>query len=227
MTSLRPDELASESDIERDRNVRSKIKGTAKSVVSTAIVAGTGYAFPSIASKVAPFLNRYIPTELALKGINKVSPELGAFLKKGMEKGLDVKEGLNFIKDKIQSKSLNENKKNIIEQYSPELNQFILDQINKGKTPFAAGTLARTLESNNKFKNVIKKIEKDHKLDWPSIIESIYGNQSTASQSQNQEQPIQPAQSEMTNSSQQQQSGQGQQALAAILQKINAKLGGQ
>ncbi len=190
---LRSDEAANEAQINRDKNYRGNIKKAAATVATTAGTAatiGTG-----LASKVMPFLNKYIPTALAIKGINKVSPQLGSFLKKGQDMGLNVEEGMNFIKDKLGSsgQGTKENR-NIIEQYSPELHQFIKERIGKGDTPITAGLAART---SKKFDDAITKLTKDHKSPWSSIIESVFGNGQTAQQ-QPQSQPSQqqPAQNQ-------------------------------
>jgi hypothetical protein len=207
---LRPDEQASYSEIERAQSRDSKISKGLK-LGGAAITGGLG-------TKIAPFLSEYIPTDLALKGINKFSPKLGEFLKNGMSKGLNLKDGLNFIKENIggeqaEKKEAVKEDRNIIQQYSPELHQFIDQEVKKGRSPLEAGALART-----KFGQIIDKITKDHKTPWSNILESVYGGQGQA----------QPSQT--TQTAQQPQSGQGgpgQQALMAILQKINQGMGKQ
>lgn len=95
---LRADELANKGEIERDRGVRENMK---KGLSTVAGLAASQVASP-LASKILPLLSEYIPPALAMKGIEKISPKLGSFLKKGQEMGLDVQEGMNFIKNKIQ-----------------------------------------------------------------------------------------------------------------------------
>lgn len=216
---LRSDELANEAEMDRDQKFRSGINRTA----ATAVSLGAGTAGGALASKLMPFLSRYVPTDLAIKGISKVSPRVGDFLKKGQGMGLDVQEGLNFIKDKIGSseKSATPPKqdKNVVEQYSPELHQFILGEIKNGRSPIEAGALA-SMERKGapNFKSVISKITKDHNTSWSGILESVYGPQkgsSAISQTQDNPQPNQP----------QGRVGPGQQALMDILAKINQKLG--
>jgi len=106
--------------------------------------------------------------------------------------------------------------RNIIEQYAPELHQFIDEQIKNGRSPLEAAGIAKV---QPKFANAINKLVKDHKTPWASIIESIYGTGERAlpEQSENRMQ-TQPQ-------NQPSQGGQGQQALAAILAQINQKLG--
>jgi hypothetical protein len=210
---LRSDEEANQAEIERDKRLRGNI---AKGVKAAASIGAASVGGP-LASKIMPFLNQYIPSSLAVKGISKVSPKLGSFLKKGQEMGLDIEEGLNFIKNEMSGEKAKENAKenrNIIEQYSPELHQFIDQEIKKGRKPIEAGAIA---QNDKRFKNVIGKLMKDHKTPWSNILESVYGSSEMAQQPQNTSSEVQ-----------QQQPGQGQAALMAILQKIQqTRSGGQ
>lgn len=114
MNNLRPDEREAAIDIERskkkDRNIKSGFK-TAGSLLTS--LGGVGLAAKTlgpIASKIIPFINEYIPTDIAIKGISKISPQIGSLLKNGMRQGLDVKAGLNFIKDQIENSESKEKK---------------------------------------------------------------------------------------------------------------------
>src|SRR6266478_2673500 len=113
---LRPDEEANIKETERDKRFRS----TLSSIGKTGVGLATGLGATSLSSRLLPFLSEHIPLDLAMKGINKLSPKLGKFLKEGQSMGLDVKKGLDFIKEKVGPKE----KRNIIEQYSPELHNF-------------------------------------------------------------------------------------------------------
>jgi hypothetical protein len=218
----RPDELASQSEIQRNDRLKGNLKKGASAILGT----GASFLGAGLTSKILPLLSEYIPTDLAIKGISKVSPMIGDFLKKGQRFGLDPKEGLKFVRDQIEKpeQQVKENR-NIIQQYSPELHQFIEDQIKKGVSPIDAGSFALSKEGlGNKFNKVIKQIEKDHQTDWSSILQSVYG---TAEQPQKQEQQQveQPKPQQMQAQPGQGQPGQGQAALMAIMQKINQKLG--
>lgn len=185
MTSLRPDEQSTNAEIERaqgrDRNIKMGLKTAA--TVGTAIAGVPAIAVGSkIASKVLPFLSEYIPADLAMKGINKVSPKLGEFLQKGLSKGLNLKEGLSFIKDNLSQPEQPKEQRNIIEQYSPELHQFVKEQISKGNTPLQAAGMAKLVSNKSKFGKVIKDLEKDHKIDLPTLLEQIYGKESSRQQ---------------------------------------------
>src|ERR1700722_6626807 len=219
---MRPDERAALAQVERSENIRSTVKGglkTAASLGAAALTGGTAAAIaPAISSRVLPFLSQYIPAGLAVKGLSKVNPTLGKFLKKGQEMGLDVKEGIDFIRNKLgyneeEEKKKTKQEKNIIQKYSPELHQFISDEIKKGRTPIQAGALA---QNDKRFKSAINKLSKDHKTNWSQIIQGIYGTGETA-QPQQQMQQSQPVEEQAQQP--QQGAGQGQQALMGLIQQ--------
>lgn len=182
---MRPDERANQELIERDRRFRGNIKNAAGAVV------GTGLSIAS--SKVLPFLSEYLPVDLAMRGLDKVSPAIGRFLKKGQSMGLDIKEGMNYVKEQMMPKKEKEQPKenrNIIEQYSPELHQFIDQEVRKGRPLIQAGALA---QNDRRFADIINKLQKDHKTPWSQILQSIYGG-ALKEQSQDQGQMQQPQQ---------------------------------
>ena len=203
---MRPDEEANKSEINRDKRFRSNVS---KGVGAAGTLAGG-----AITARIMPFLSELIPSDLAMKGLSRISPKLGDFLRKGQSMGLKIKEGLRYVKEEIQPKEKTKDSRNIIEQYSPELHQFILDQIQQGRSHIEAGALAQLESKGSKgFKSVIDKITKDHKAPWSAILQTVYGQGQEAAQ---QAQKIQPTQ---------QQGGQGQQALMAILQKLQQARG--
>lgn len=237
---MRPDEEANRAEIERDKDTRRNIyKG-----VGTAVALGTGAA----TARILPFLSTFIPKDLAMKGLSKVSPKIADFLKKGQAMGLNVEEGIQYLRDSIKPKEEKQPEKakddrNIIEQYSPELHQFISQEVKKGRKPIEAAALA---QNDKRFSSVIQKLSKDHNTPWSSIIDSIYGPSQQGATDPRQEalkkfnerkkgfveqererfeqgygkqgpQPGQPQQGG--------QPGPGQQALMDILAKINQKLG--
>ena len=242
MTSyLRPDEQAAYSEVDRaqrrDRRAGSALKtaGTAALAVGLPAVG----AASKLGSRILPLLNEYVPAELALKGINKISPRLGSFLNKGLQQGLDLQDGLDFIKDSYegaQDKSKPAKQSlNIIQKHSPELFDYIKTEMGKGRTAIEAGALA---QMQDKFKKHIKKLTEEHKTPWSSLLESVFGqgnnpkqeavkkyNQHKQSmQDQLMEQVQQSPAAQQQNQPQQ---GQGQAALMAILQKLQQSRGGQ
>lgn len=220
---LRPDEMANQSEIRKAQGRTNAVR----SGLETAASLGTYGVASKAAMKILPFLSEYIPEDLAFKGINKVMPGLGNFLKNGMKQGLTLKSGLDYLKDeftKERSKKAKDNR-NIIQQYSPELHEFIDEQVKRGRSALQAGAAAQGM---SKFSNVIKKLTKDHKVPWSNILESVYGGE-TAQSEQQQPQQTQQMASQMQQPAQQTQQGQpgpGNQALMAILQKIQQAKGG-
>jgi hypothetical protein len=219
----------------------------------TAIEAGLTYgaaSFAPVLARAAPFLSEYIPEHLAIKGLSKIHPKLGAFVKKAMDSGYDWNEAKNFLGDQIKASQEQESpenaenphktgknakeSRNIIEKYSPELHQFIDQEIKKGRPVIQAGALA---QNDKRFTDIIKKLSKDHKTDWSSILEAVYGGAQSPNASQQQQSPqqgqqMQPAQAQggqvyydYDRGSQQQkgQPGKGEQSLMSILNELNQK----
>lgn len=182
MNSLRPDEKALASQQKR----REENKGFLKKGVSTAIglgaaaVGGAGLGLSgmsSIASKILPFLSENIPFDMAMKGLQKFSPAIAGMVEKGMKKGLNPRDGLNFIKDKLTSEEKAKEDRNVIQMESPELHSFMENEIKKGRSPIEAGAVAQ-LDKN--FKRFIDKLTKDHKTPWSKLIEMVYGGKDSA-----------------------------------------------
>ncbi len=180
---LRPDEKSAQSDIEQSRNFDQKLKSGLSTAANIGLtVAGAGIAAKAIsplASKIMPFINKYIPTDVALKGISKVSPEIGHMLESGMKQGLSINEGLDFLKNKLGSvKKESEEKppqnRSIIQKYSDNLHQYINELIQKGTPPIQAASNAKKFLDKKQL-DIIKKIENDYKTDFGSIVESIFG----------------------------------------------------
>ena len=175
-------------------------------------------AVGSIIPKIKALINDFVPDNFAMKGLEKIDPRFKKFIQGAVEAGYDQNEIKNFIGEKLDKteKNISIESKNIIQKHSPELHQFIDEQIKNGRSPLEAAGIAKV---QPKFADAIKKLVKDHKTPWASIIESVYGTGERAlpQQSENgiQDQP----------QSQPGQGGQGQQALAAILAQINQKLG--
>jgi len=207
--TLRPDEIASLSEIERARKTDESLKKGLK----TAANIGTTIAGAGLSAKLLPFLNELIPVDLAMKGISKLNPTIGNFLKQGMKQGLDLKDGLNFLKENlVQNKQTAPPKENrsVIQQYSPELHSFIEGEIAKGRSLLEAGALAQL---HDKFKNIIRKMEADHKTPWSNILATVFGSQQP--QANTQPQQPQPMQQEP-----QQNQGNADAAIMAALQKV-------
>lgn len=168
---------------------------------ATAALAGGG----AIIKKIVPFLNDYIPADMAVKGLSKVSPFLSKFVNGAQNNGYSSDQIIDFMRNKVEDKPESQNEspqnqpaqedRNIIQQYDPELHEYISQNIKKGMSPVQAGQKAL---SHERFQKAIKQIEKDHKTKISQILQSIYGSQDMG-QSANipqaeQEQAIQPQQ---------------------------------
>lgn len=136
-------------------------------------------------SRMLPFLQNALPAYLAVKGLSKLNPRIGKFINGAINTGHTQEEALDFMRKKAnlelekQSSSQPKQNRNIIEQYSPELHQFITDHIGKGKQPLEAGALAQL---DTKFKNIIKKMEQDHQSPFSALLQSTYGGQAQPQQ---------------------------------------------
>lgn len=214
---MRPDENAAVSEIERSSSTDRLLKKGAASVIGAGVTAA--------GANIMPFLNQYIPSDLAIRGISKIAPSVGNFLKRGQSMGLNVEEGLKFVKDSFMgnqdnssSQATPKEKLNIIQQYSPELHEFIEKEIQSGRSPLEAGALASLDRKGKDFKKIIRKIEEDHKSPFSSILETVYGGKQAARPER---------QAELPEQANQQAPGKGEEALMAILQKIKKSRGGQ
>ncbi len=184
----------------------------AKEAASFAAGAGSLYAGTKMATKVLPFLNKYIPEEIATKALSKVDPRIGKFIEMAKSAGHQFDEIKSFIQNTVEE-PLKENAKqdqSIIKQYSPELHNFIDQAIQKGQSPIEAASEA---SRSKKFEKEIKKMVHDHKLDWTSIVESVFGKggkeKQQMQQPQEQQQPQEMGQPEQP---QPMQAAQGMQA---------------
>jgi hypothetical protein len=200
----------------------------AKNAAYTGLSAASAFAGGGLISRVLPFLNKYIPENLVRKGLQKASPGLGKFVDTALGNGKSIDEVKEFIKQKIdsseqpESKSPAKSKRNIIEQYDPELHTYLEGKIKKGKNPLVAGAQAMT---HDRFSKVIKKIMKDHKAPWSDIVSSIYGTGETV---QGQSEQAQPQQAQPQPGQQMQQGGQSQGStrLMEALNRAQQLLGG-
>ena len=219
MNILRPDELAANSQIRRNIEQGQ----SAKKGIKTAIGLGGSFIGAGLASKVLPFLSEFIPADLALKGINKVAPEIGKFLKKGQSMGLNLKEGFNFIKENIQPKKEEQSQENPVvkqakdfETNYPEITRHIANHIQNGRSPQEAAAIIKVAPYHKKQ---VKKIEKETGKNFVDfIVEMMGGNQS--SQMQQPQQMQQQAPQGTPGTQQQQPQINNDQAIMSALEKI-------
>jgi hypothetical protein len=196
-----------------------------------AATAAVPVAKAAIGGKVMSLINKYIPESLAMKGLSKIDPRLGKFMALGQEMGHSFDELKSFLGERVQESEKEEAKpakaeRNIIEKESPELHQYIFEQIKKGMNPLKAATGA-SFDKSNRFSKAIEKLEKQHNKPFYDIVREVYGagERSLPKQGFAQEETERFQNQYGEQPQGQQQSGQGQQALMAVLQKINQKLG--
>jgi len=209
MNTLRPDEQASLAEIERKKKFDANLQRGLKAGTNMALAAsGAG-----LTSRLLPLLSEHLPADLAVKAINKVSPKFGSFLQKGVSMGLDAKEGIQFLKNKlegsVEERQSSERQLNELGQFSPELQSFVEEQIQAGKSPEHAAALAM---NESGLSELVRGIEKQTKSPFTKFVRELYEGKA-----------VQPPQSQ----SMQPESGSGQQALMAILQKIQQSRGPQ
>lgn len=187
-------------------------------IAKTAGAVALSYGTAAGLTRALPLLSSHVPEDLAVKGLSKIDSRFGTFIEKAKQAGQSFTDIKDFIKRKAfgeeDTTEAPKEDRNIIQQYSPELHEFILSELQQGETLEQAGATAQVLGN---YKDSIKKLEKDHKTNWSSILQNVYGNMQNATSKaalQPEAQAQQPGQ------------GQGQQALMNILQQINQIRGG-
>lgn len=226
--TYRPDELANLSEIERDKKTRSRIQRG----VGTAATLAASFGYGKLAQKVLPYLSNAIPLNVAMNGLEKLSPEIAGFLKKGQKMGLDINEGMEFVKDILREKTSSEEKKEPSSIFEQLLEGFSVDQLDPQSQKLLGfyKAIADKLESKGKnikdpaFTRLKKKIKKLFK-GKPAFLDvemsrDMGQNQMDVSQGVSEVQPQQP-QEGMQNPGM----GPGQRALMDILQKIQSRRG--
>jgi hypothetical protein len=185
-----------------------------KNLGYSALGGGAASLGSSVVSKLIPkvgsLINKYVPDNLSQAGLSKLDPRFGKFIQGALDEGYSYDDVRSTIEEKLGN-TVSQQAKNLIEQESPELHQFLDQEIKKGRKPIEAGAIA---QNNKKFTNTIKKLMKTHKTSWSNIIESVFGGQGTA-----QPEEQQPSQQGMQ---QTQQGGQGiDPGVAQIMQQGN------
>ena len=196
--------------------------------LSTAFNIGTSIAGASLLSKALPMMNKFIPADLAIRGLNKLSPTLGGFAKKAMDSGFDFEDVRSFI-----SGNGIKNEESKYRGDFPNLFGFIDNQISNG----AEVELAADLAYRSGYDKDIEKLEKKSGQHFADILDIIYRmNQKPQEQQQPQEatqvQPMQqspvqqaPMQTQPQDIQQavMQQPGPASQKLISILQELQSR----
>ena len=225
---MQPYQKASEEIIRQQSEPSRLVKTAAKTALG---LAGGGVAV----RRIAPFLSQYIPEDIFVKGLSKIDPRLGKFIRSAMEQGHSVDDVKNFMGEKVQESEPLKTDKNVVEQYSPELHQFLSEHIQKGRSPLEAAGMATLDQTGRKsFKRIIDKITKDHKSPWSAIVESVYGSNLTPKQQavkkyNQHKKGVLEQETDRFNQAygpQQQSTPTAEQQFQATLQKVLQRLGG-
>lgn len=143
-------------------------------------------AISPLIGHIGSLINEFIPENISKNGLTKLDPRFKKFIDGAIEQGYTYDDVRSFLGNKT-NKEITQSK-NIIEQYSPELHQFITEKIEQGRSPLEAGALASLERKGSKgFKDVIKKLEKEHNSPFSSILETIYGSMKKSQQQEPQE----------------------------------------
>lgn len=186
MTFYQPHQEASQ-EFQRQSTVPSRSLKTAANI-------GLGVATGStILNRALPFFSKFIPQNIALKGLSRVNPTMGKFISASEEQGFDPQEIYDFMENKLkegigqQEETEAKDERNLIQKYSPEIFQTLEYLIKQGLSPAQAALDIRQHE-DSKVKNLISQMEKDYKQDWPSIVESVFGQAGVQKPAQQQKQ---------------------------------------
>lgn len=143
-------------------------------------VAAIPLAKAAFGGKIMSLINKHIPEGLALKGLSKLDPRLGKFMALGQELGHSYDELKSFLGEKVEKGEEQQKAKdsrNIIEKESPELHQFISNEVKKGVNPIKASAAAYF---GKKYEKAINNLEKQHKMKFQDIVRQIYGEEESA-----------------------------------------------
>lgn len=186
-------------EIVRQSSAPGKAVKNIASIAGSAALGGAGLS--TLYGRLSPFLSKYIPADLAVKGISKIDPKIGNFLKGAMAQGTDIEGAMEFIKNKFDPKdpdldfpdnttssqqaipnpeepsqrSKHYGPLEPIAQYSPELADFILERIDKGQSPGMISTMAK-----EKFSKIVGMLEKDNQNSLENLLNSLIGGKGAA-----------------------------------------------
>ncbi len=190
------------------------IKNAGLTALGGAAATAGAKAMSKIVPAVGAMISKYVPDNIMTEGLSKINPNLGTFMKSALDSGYTHDDIREFLGDKIQKsqeQTTATDNRNLIEKHSPELHQFITQQIKKGRGHKEAGALARIGTGGKSFDKVIDKITKENKTTWDDILEAVYGG----AKSDNNAAPAAQNPSNMTGNAQPQQAPQqGQQPQA-------------
>lgn len=206
--TAQPYQKASE-EIQRQQKLPGEVLKNVASAGAT--IAGGG----AILGRIAPFLNRMIPADLAIKGLTKINPQLGKFIGGAMAAGYTAENALDIVREKTgeeepeTSSPLDE-----AEQVAPGLIGYIKEAIKNGMSPENALFIAGGPQNKERYKEEINRLEGASGMAFTDYLMSLLTGKKPESKAALQ--PPQAAQQAPPPATQ----GGGQQALMEALQKL-------
>lgn len=182
---MQPYQAASKRIIEQG----SERENLAESAIGTAASIAGGSA---IYGRIAPFLSKYIPTDLAVKGITKINPTLGKFVGGAIANGTNFEDVANFVKDKFGNKEEGKGTSPLdeLEQISPRITGWIKKALEVGKGPDQLLQVLANLPPD--LQQEARKVEGQVGMPLADYIAGLFGSQ--PEQSKAALQPSQPQQ---------------------------------
>ncbi len=168
---------------------------------------GKGLGIAAGFSQVLPFLNSLIPEEISIKGLSKINPRLGGFVKKALKSGYGLDEIKSFIKEKGESSEEKQNAPFSIRKVNPRLAEEIETTMSRGYDPLQT---AAVISNSSRFSKDIKDIQKKTNRKIEDLISEEFQQATGGNSSPRQQNP---------------QQSQGQDRLMQLLQKLNQARG--
>jgi hypothetical protein len=210
---MQPYQSASE-EIRRQGELPIKAAGAVGSL------AASTYGGGLILNKVLPLLSKYIPQDIAIKGLSKIDTRFGKFINKAMAAGQTFDQVRDFIGQKSEAGTEKEEAAAQdpfleLSNYDPKLAEGVRGMLEKGWTPDKSNEIAHL--KYGPFAKPIAQMEKDKGKSFINILKELFGKGKQGKAA------LQPQQEQMQapqGQGQQQPQGGGDQALMAAFQKI-------
>lgn len=140
-----PYQSASDEIIRQNKAPGNFIRNTTK--IGTGLIAGG-----ATVNRILPFLSKYIPSQLAIKGISKVDPRLGKYINSSLSQGHPLDDVMGLLKETFgeEDEESNLNKEDAVKKYN--------EHKKKGLTEGLQEDLDKTYGKKGKFENVYDEL---------------------------------------------------------------------
>jgi uncharacterized alpha-E superfamily protein len=173
MNNLRPDEKASLKQVQNSK----ENLGLLKKGIGLA-TAATGFAG---ANRILPFLDKLVPSSLAIQGLKKVDKRIGTFIDRTLENGFSADNVLGFLRDQFNPSQTNQSNQqtqqaNPLQEFEtnyPDIAQALQGYIQQGQSPDAAAAI---LKSSTPFGKKIQDLEKSVGKNFIDYVLELFGN---------------------------------------------------